>query len=256
MTTNGWTITDPYAWVAFRTETVSSSLSGGSGEIGEYGVIGAATIAVTLHGLTPNSSNTLYLYTQVRVGSDLTDILFQNSYFGGGDFIDVDQFGEASGMIIQIDYVADENGKIIVMASPEDFDNRFFLCGLANIETAASEPEINVDCSLDFSEVVIAGNKSLPIEIRNIGGGEVDGTVSGYAAPFSLATNSYYAVPATNDSISVTFSPDEGIAYTNVITLTGNGGTAQVTLYGTGVPEPGIIWIVGLLELWIIGRRK
>ena len=256
MTTNGWTITDPYAWVAFRTETVSSLLSGGSGEIGEYGVIGAATIAVRLHGLTPNSSNTLYLYTQVRVGAAGTYTLFQNNYFGAGEFIDVDEFGDGSGMIIQVDYVADENGEIIVMASPESFNNRFYLCGLANIETAASEPEINVDCSLDFGEVVIAGSKTLPIEIRNTGGGEVDGTISGYASPFSLATNNYYAVPAANDSVSVTFEPDEGIAYTNIITLTGNGGTAQVTLYGTGVPEPGIIWIVGLLELWIIWRRK
>ncbi len=256
MTTNGWTLFDSYYWVAFRTETVSSFLSGGSKDIGEYGVIGAGTIAVTLHGLTPNSSNTLYLYTQVRVGAAGTYTLFQNNYFGAGEFIDVDEFGDGSGMIIQIDYIADKNGKFTVMASPKNVDNRFYLCGLANLETAASEPEINVDCSLDFGEVVIAGSKILPLEIRNIGGGEADGTISGYASPFSLATNNYYAVPAANDSVSVTFEPDEGIAYTNVITLTGNGGTAQVTLYGTGVPEPGIIWIIGLLELWIIWRRK
>ncbi|RLD09538.1 MAG: hypothetical protein DRI44_08290, partial [Chlamydiae bacterium] len=35
MTTNGWTLFDSYYWVAFRTETVSSFLSGGSKDIGE-----------------------------------------------------------------------------------------------------------------------------------------------------------------------------------------------------------------------------
>ena len=255
ITTNGWTLTDSYFWVPFRTETVSSDLSGNSKEIARYGMIGAGTIAVTLHGLTPNSSNTLYLYTQSRAGASGTDILFQNSYFGMDDFIDVDEFGEAIGMIIQIDYVAGENGKFVVMASPENFDNRFFLCGLANIETAASEPVINVDCSLDFGEIVIAGSEILPIVIRNTGGGEVDGTISGYASPFSLATSSYLAVPATNDSVSITFEPDEGIAYTNVITLTGNGGTAQVTLYGTGVPEP-YLFIIYYFGLWIIYSQR
>jgi len=238
MTTNGWTLFDSYYWVAFRTETVSSFLSGGSKDIGEYGVIGAGTIAVKLHGLTPYSSNTLYLYSQVRAGAVGTDILFQNSYFGVDDFIDVDQFGDGSGIIIQIDYIADKNGNFTVMASPENVDNRFYLCGLANIETAVKPAELNVDCALDFGDVAIAGSKTLSIEIKNIGSGEVSGNISGLIAPFSSADTSYSATPATNDFLNITFQPDENISYTNVITLSGSGGSAQVTLFGTGVPEP------------------
>jgi len=100
-----------------------------------------------------------------------------------------------------------------------------------------------------FGEVANGGSKALPMEIANIGGGIVAGTISGISAPFSLATNDYYAVPGTNDSISVTFSPIELRDYTNIITLTGSGGTVEVTLFGSGIPEPMGIWIMTVLGL-------
>jgi len=234
--------------------THSPNLTGQSFLLGQFGAIGAGSPAIMLSGLTPNSSNTLYIYSWAR--NNATDITFPSSYGGAVDLIDVDQYGQLNGIIVQYDYIADENGKFAVAATSEIDSLRFFICGFANLETGAQNPQIDVDNMIAFGEVANGGNKSLPLEIANIGGGIVDGTITGISAPFSLATNDYYAVPGTNDNISVTFSPTEERVYTNVITLTGNGGAAEVTLTGSGIPEPAILWIIGLLELWIVWMRK
>ena len=86
----------------------------------------------------------------------------------------------------------------------------------------------------------------------------MSGTISGIAAPFSLGTNYYFAVAGTNDNVSVTFDPLEERNYTNTITLTGSGGSADVMLLGTGVPEPGIVFSILFLVFSIFSaiRRK
>ncbi len=243
-TTSTWAIIDASNYLVAWTDNPPPTpvLSGDSFTLGQFGVIGGGSPALVLSGLTPNSSNTLYLYSWAR--QNHTEITFPSSYGGAVEMIDVDQYGQLNGIIIQYDYIADENGKFTVAATPEIDYLRYFICGFANEETGTQDPQIYVDNMLAFGETAL---KTLPLEIANIGGGIVDGTISGISEPFSLATNNYYAVPGTNDTISVTFSPIEERAYTNVITLTGNGGTAEVTLYGSGIPEPGIIWIMTVL---------
>jgi len=236
-TTSTWALIDAVNYLVAWTPVppLSPNLTGGSFGLGQFGVIGAGSPAIMLSGLTPNSSNTLYIYSFAHATG--TEITFPSSYGGAVDIIDVDQYGQLNGIIIQYDYIADENGKFAVAATPDNGDIRFFICGFANEETGTQSPQIDVDNMLAFGED-IESPKSLPLEIANIGGGVVDGTITGISAPFSLATNAYYAVPGTNDTISVTFSPTEERAFTNVITLTGNGGTAEVTLTGSGIPEP------------------
>ena len=256
-TTSTWALVDAgdylVAWTPDPPTPIPvPNLSGGSSTLGQFGVIGIGSPAVVLSGLTPNSSNTIYIYSFSHdTGSE---IIFPSSCGGTVEKIDVDQYGSLNGIIIQYDYIADEDGNFSIAAVPEMSHLRFFICGFANRETGVSEPQLYVDNLLAFGETPL---KTLPLEIANIGGGIVDGTISGILSPFSLATNLYYAVPGTNDSISVTFSPTEERDYTNIITLTGNGGTAEVTLIGSGIPEPGIIWIAGLLgSLLIRGYSK
>jgi len=248
-TTSTWALIDAGNYLVAWTQVPAPTpnLSGQSFTLGQFGVIGAGSPAVVLSGLTPNSSNTLYLYSWAHEnGSEIT---FPSSYGGAVDLIDVDQYGQYNGIIIQYDYIADKNGKFTVAATPEIDSIRFFICGFANRETGTQNPQIDVDNMIAFGEVANGGSKALPMEIANIGGGIVAGTISGISAPFSLATNDYYAVPGTNDSISVTFSPIELRDYTNIITLTGSGGTVEVTLFGSGIPEPMGIWIMTVLGL-------
>jgi hypothetical protein len=252
-TTSKWALIDAGNYlVAWSPEPpFVPNLTGGSFDLGQFGVIGAGSPAIMLSGLTPNSSNTLYLYSFAHtIGTDIT---FPNSYGGSVEKIDVDQYGELNGIIVQCDYIADSNGKFVIAATPDNGDIRFFICGFANTETGTQNPKIDVDNMLSFGETSL---KTLPLEIANIGGGVVDGTITGITQPFSLSTNNYYAVAGSNDSISVTFTSSEERDYTNIITLTGNGGTAEVTLIGSGIPEPGIIWIIGLVELWVIGKFR
>ena len=243
-TTSTWALIDAGNYlVAYTAEPPPTpNLTGGSLSLGQFGVIGGGSPAVVLSGLTPNSSNTLYLYSWAREnGSQIT---FPSSYGGVVEEIDVDQYGQLNGIIVQYDYIADANGQFTVAATPVIDSFRFFICGFANIETGTQNPQIDVDNMIAFGETAL---KTLPLEIANSGGGTVEGTISGILPPFSTATNDYYAVPGTNDSISVTFSPTDENDYTNVITLTGSGGTVEVTLIGSGIPEPCLFIIYSLL---------
>ena len=251
ITTSTWALIDASNYMNFWPDTVSPNLPGSSLELGRFGAIGAGSPALVLSGLTPNSSNTLYLYSWAReTGSEIT---FPSSYGGAVDSIDVDQYGQGNGIIIQYDYIADANGKFTVAAVPEIDNLRFFICGFANRETGSQNPEIDVDNMLAFGED-IENPKSLPMEIANIGGGIVSGIITGIEEPFSLSTNIYYAVPGTNDIISVTFTPTAEGVYTNVITLSGNGGAAEITLIGSGIPEP-CLFIIVLIPLFLKGVR-
>jgi len=205
-----------------------------------------------LFGLNPGSSNTLYLYSGAHDSG--SKIVFPSSYGGDIDPIDVVQFGVGNGIIIQYDYIADGDGTFTVAAAPQLFASRLHISGFANEETGVQNPQISVDNMLSFGEVAVSGSKILPLEIANIGGGVVDGNITGIASPFSLSTNVYYAVPGSNDTISVTFSPINEEDYTNTITLTGNGGTEKVTLIGTGVPEP--ISVIGYLSCFALMLRR
>jgi len=141
-TTSTWAIIDAvnYMVAYVAATTPSPNISGQSFYLGQFGVIGAGSPALTLSELTPNSSNTLYMYSWAR--ETTTEITFPSSYGGAVDLIDIGQFGQTNGIIIQYDYIADENGKFTVAATPEIDGNRFFIGGFANIETGIPEPGI------------------------------------------------------------------------------------------------------------------
>jgi len=157
-------------------------------------------------------------------------------------------------LILQYDYVASADGTFTIVALPNT-DSSFHISAFSNEETAQAEPKLNADEYIYFDEVVIGNSKTMPLEIRNLGGGVVSGTITGVLPEFIL-TNSYYATALTSDIINVEFIPTTEESYTNVITLSGSGGSAEVTLIGSGIPEPGILWIVGLLATRYIVRTR
>jgi len=142
-TTSTWALIDAanylVAWLpAPPTPIPSPNVSDQSFKLGEFGVIGIGSPAIMLSDLTPYSSNSLFIYSFAH--GTKTEVTFPNSYGGAVDLIDVDQYGVSNGIIIQVDYIADENGKFSVAAVPEADDARFFICGFANEETGIPEP--------------------------------------------------------------------------------------------------------------------
>jgi len=139
-TTSTWALIDAVSYLVAWTQVPPPipNLTGESFDLGQFGVIGAGSPAIVLSELTPNSSNTLFIYSWARENG--TEITFPSSYGGVVETIDVDQYGQLNGIIIQYDYIADENGKFTVAATPETDALRFFICGFANEETGIPEP--------------------------------------------------------------------------------------------------------------------
>jgi len=174
----------------------------------------------------------------------------------------MDSYGIGGGLIVQYDYVASNDGKFSLAISPVSWDPvttnspNFHVSAFANVKTGDSAPALNVDCVMNLGEILPGNNNSLPLEIANTGGGTVSGSIAGEAAPFSLATNIYSTVAGNPDSVNVTFAPTVEGSFSNVITLSGIGGSAQVMLTGEAVPEPCLFIIYNLLFIIYYLKNK
>ncbi|MCK5852134.1 hypothetical protein KAH27_03805 [bacterium] len=252
ITKTNWIAMSSDKWISYFPEAALSNLNGGSGDLGHRSIIGVGSASLQLLGLAPYSSNTLYIFSQAH-GEDVPTI------FAGGDGgiitnVEAAMYGIGSGMIIQYDYIASKDGTFVITATPEIELQRLFISGIANEQTGVSDPLLSVDSTINFGDVVISDSKNLSLQIANAGGGIVDGLISGANSYFSISTNAYYVEAGKDTSVSVTFMPTENIAYTNTITLAGSGGTNNIIITGTGVPEPFLFIIYQLL--FIIYWRK
>jgi len=110
---------------------------------------------------------------------------------------------------------------------------------------------------LDFGDVVLGDFASLTATVENVGTTSLTGDVINVNLPFSVIGSSHYELdPLNSTPVVFEFAPAAVEMSSNTVTFTG-GGDAKVLLTGTGIPEPGIgIWIIGILELWIIVKRR
>jgi len=120
-------------------------------------------------------------------------------------------------------------------------------------------PILNViPLEVDFGDVVVGDDFDLPVSVENLGNGPLNGNVINLMNPiFSVQSGSPYAVaPLSSNVVIFRFSPVVEIPITNIVTFQSNGGNTNVALIGTGIPEPIGIWILGMLELWIIVKNR
>ncbi len=256
ITKTNWAILTSHNWLGFYHIAAPNSLiTGTSEDLAKHFVLnGRGSMAIQLFNLTPNSSNSMFVYCQAfENGSRIAS--FSSSAGNITENVNMDEYGEGNGIIVQFDYIASKQGSFTLSINGTEVD-AWHISGFANLETGTTPPKLDVDSMLCFDEVAPGGNKTLSLGIANIGGGIVDGTISGLENPFSVSDNSYLAVPGTNSNVSVTFSPTEERNYINVITLTGNGGTTEVTLTGSGIPEPCLFIIYNLLFIIYYLKRK
>ncbi len=234
--------------------------SGDSGQILEHGLYGwSCSVGIILSNLVPNSINVLNIY-----GYPFDTTRPRISYISGSDggLFEVDENEVIDkGQIIEYEYTAGSDGTFTIILTPEPAQD-YFVYGFSSYLKEIAVPEIDVVEFLDFGEVSIIETKSMNLDIFNVGGGIVSGTVSFATVDgiFSVSTNDYYAEAKSSDTIEVTFEPFEEIDYSNTIYLTGSGtnGVVEVLLTGTGVPEMGIVFSIlySVIGIFIFRGRK
>jgi uncharacterized repeat protein (TIGR01451 family) len=93
--------------------------------------------------------------------------------------------------------------------------------------------------SLPFGEVVVGSTKDLTFTVTNTGGGTLTGTVT-TSAPFSIISGSTFSLGAgASQAVIVRFSPTSSGSFGGVVNITSSGGSASVTLSGTGTALAG-----------------
>ena len=254
VTSNNWQVLSSSGVVVFHNgQNVDASVSGNGKTMMEYFAYFGNAGAILLSDLTPYSTNeiSLYSYGWEAAGREVN---FATTSGGAISNIDQDVFGVGIGIIARLTYVADKNGEATIVLSPSQAAG-WHLAGFYSEEIAAPSARISVSEKLDFGEVVIGNSANLQLEIKNIGSGNVTGVITGATSPFTLSSSSYFAVPQTDAVIEVTFAPSSEGEFSQLISLSGAGGAAEVMLEGTGVPEPFgglIVWIV----IWIAYAQR
>ena len=111
--------------------------------------------------------------------------------------------------------------------------------------------------TVDFGDVLIDTVVTSAFIVGNAGDIILSGAVENIDAPFFVDYGSPYSIISlSNSRISILFAPDEITNYVNEISITG-ADPCLIILKGEGIPEPmEWIWIIGLLELWIIAKRR
>jgi hypothetical protein len=110
---------------------------------------------------------------------------------------------------------------------------------------------------LYFGELVPGESTNRGAIVGNMGFAALTGNVGNVLGPvFSVATPLPYIVAAGDtDLVTFTFAPiTDGITWTNYVKFVSNGGTNEVVLVGTGVPEPAAALAAVFALLW--ARRR
>ena len=181
--------------------------------------------------VTPGTSNVFTFYRHAWAD----DETFQTVANDGGAPKEFTYGAAGTGGIIEYKYLAPENGKFKIVVSPAKTISAF-----SNYEiTNSIIPILESINELNFGEIVQGESKTLLLPIFNLGGETVSGVFSNSSAPFSFPDGSnYFAMPESPDFVNITFAPFTDGNFSNTITLSGCGGSAQVELKGTAIPEP------------------
>lgn len=136
-------------------------------------------------------------------------------------------------------------------AGPGTFSNIVTLTGGGGttvLFTGYTLPTIEtIPTSLEFPETEIGDYVERNIVCKNIGGGVLEGSVSGPAEPYTLTGNPDYALSSLQSTFyTIRFTPTDVGTFNDTLVFTGGGG-AQVPITGDGIPEPVVTWLLLLL---------
>ena len=159
------------------------------------------------------------------------------------------------GSVLEYKYKAPDDGKFIITLSIASHP----IYSFSNYETTTADPELYTISSLDFGEAVAGQTKTFQLPVFNFGAGAVSGIVIGTDTQFELLSGSNYSAQSESpDFVNISFTPSAEEEYSNVVFLTGSGGSAQVELKGIGVPEIGMVFSIlySVIVIFIFRGRK
>lgn len=100
---------------------------------------------------------------------------------------------------------------------------------------------------IDLGDILPGNTNTRSLRVMNTGTAPQAGTILNVTVPFYMISNSTFVLtPQSNIAVKFAFSPEVPGAFTNVITLSGNG-TVDITLTGKGIPEPAILLLLIML---------
>lgn len=104
------------------------------------------------------------------------------------------------------------------------------------VNTETSSPVLSVSpLTIDFEDVPVGDNADMTFTVTNSGGGTLTGTAT-TTVPFSVVAGGNFTLSAgQSQAVTVRFSPTGAGAVNGTVAVDSNGGTANVSLTGTGV---------------------
>jgi len=149
ITKTNWAIVTSADWLGFYNLSASNSqISGTSEELAKHFVLsGRGSEAIQLFGLTPYSSNTMFVYSQAFENGN-RDAYFTSTAGNVIDIVNMDEYGVGGGIIVQYDYIASKEGEFTLAINGAE-THSYHVSGFANIETGI--PECGIVFGILFS---------------------------------------------------------------------------------------------------------
>jgi len=205
--------------------------------------------------VTPGTTNVLTFYKIAWAPGGYNLILAGNDG-GAPQNVDMSVFAAGDGITFDYTYIAPDTGVFKIALGPWIGGT---IAAFSNYELTASDPQLETINALDFGEVVAGESKTFQLPVFNLGAGTVSGQVSGISSPFSLNSGSDYSAQSESpDFVNITFAPLSIGDYSNVVSLAGSGGSAQVELKGTAIPEPVFVisYLLSAIGLFLALRKN
>ena len=262
VTGSNWFFYDPdgyfeedYLWSAATVHAGAAGYPSGSGkELLRDVLFDKFSGALLSLEVTPNTTNVLTFYKIAWADGGYPFIVAGNDG-GAPQTVDMSAFLAGDGITMDYTYIAPDNGIFKIAFGPA----MVTIGAFSNYEITNNIPPVlaTID-SLDFGEIVQGESLTFQLPVFNIGKGIVSGEISGITAPFSLASGSNYTAQSESpDFVSVTFAPIGDDDYSNSVSFVGSGGTSEVVLKGTGIPEPLslIIYYLSFVIFYFVRRK-
>jgi len=120
-------------------------------------------------------------------------------------------------------------------------DGTFSVVELSATTNLAPDATLSTEL-INFNTVIVNQSSSFPLVISNTGNAilHID-SFNNDDNHFVLSDNFMYVAPGTTDTLWITFTPTAVTAYSDMLTLTSDDpdtAVFEVSLYGTGLPEP------------------
>ena len=104
----------------------------------------------------------------------------------------------------------------------------------------------------DFGTVIVGQSASRSVQIANLGGVTLSGTVSA-SLPYAIQSGSPYNIPSgQTGQVTIVFSPTQAGSFSNVVVFQSNGGNGTNSLFGIAVTAGQLAVVPGSFDFGLV----